>query len=264
MSNDVMVYNAEAEVEQAPRTALTTATEHPSALVAADPNNPAALLHEAVVRGASVEQLKELVGLHERIEERQARKAYFDAYARFQAKCPPIRKSSIAKFATNGGGEMRYTFAPLDEIARTVNPILTECGLSYTWDSKVESGIIKCVCIVRHVLGHHESAHIELPTESKASMSSQQKVGAALTFARRLSLTQALGITSADEDTDGRDDYSECISEEQVHELVALATEVKADMPKFLAYCGVESLDQIPAKKFAAAVKVLERKRKTS
>lgn len=261
MSNDLMV--SEFEVRE-PGTALTTPTDTPSALVAADPGSPTALLHEAVVRGASVEQLKELVGLHERIEERQARKAYFDAMAKFQAKCPPIKRSSVAKFNTRGGGEMSYTFAALDEIATTVNPILTECGLSYTWDSKVEGGTITCVCTVRHVFGHHEAATIQLPTDSASAMSSQQKVGAALTFARRLSLTQALGLTTTDDDIDGRDTSGGNITEEQVHELVKLSTEVKANMPAFLKYCGVASIDQIPASKFADAVALLERKRNKS
>lgn len=260
MSNEVMFLDDVAE--QAPvSTALTTPAAQPSAMVAADPSSPTALLHEAVVRGASVEQLKELVGLHERIEERQARKAYFDAMAKFQAKCPPIKKSSVAKFNTRGGGEMSYTFAALDEIANTVNPILTECGLSYTWDSKVEGGTITCVCTVRHVLGHHESATIQLPTDSASAMSSQQKVGAALTFARRLSLTQALGLTTTDDDTDGRDTSGGKITEEQVHQLVALANEVKADVPRFLRYCGVDAIDKIPANRYDDAVALLERKR---
>lgn len=156
---------------------------------------------------------------------------------------------------------MSYTFAALDEIATTVNPILTECGLSYTWDSKVEGGTITCVCTVRHVLGHHEAATIQLPTDSASAMSSQQKVGAALTFARRLSLTQALGLTTTDDDIDGRDTSGGTITEEQVHALVALATQVKADMPRFLKYCGVESLDKLPANRYEAAVAVLEKKR---
>ena len=256
MSQELMVYDA------APTTALTAPREERAGLLAPDANNPAALLHEAVVRGASVEQLKELVGLHERIEERQARKAYFDAMARFQAKCPPIKRSSVAKFNTRGGGEMSYTFAALDEMAMTVNPILTECGLSYTWDSTVTANTITCVCTVRHLLGHQESATIQLPTDSASAMSSQQKVGAALTFARRLSLTQALGLTTTDDDLDGRDTHGGNITEEQVHQLIALDTAVQADMPKFLKYCGVDALDKIPATKFADAVALLERKKK--
>lgn len=229
-----------------------------------DLSNPAVLLHEAVVRGASVEQLKELVGLHERIEERQARKAYFDAMAQFQKLCPSIKKTSTAKFATNNGGEMQYTFAALDQIARTVNPILTECGLSYTWDSKVETGVITCVCTVRHVLGHHESAQIELPTDSRAPISSQQKVGAALTFARRLSLTQALGLTSTDDDMDGRDVEVATITDDQADALLFLAEEVKVSQRRLLKWLGVQKLTDLPAKKYAAAMQELEKKRGTT
>lgn len=229
-----------------------------------DLSNPAALLHEAVVRGASVEQLKELVGLHERIEERQARKAYFDAMAQFQKLCPSVKKSSAAKFATRTGQEMSYTFAALDEIAKTVNPILTECGLSYTWDSKVEAGVIACVCTVRHVLGHQESASIQLPTDSASAMSSQQKVGAALTFARRLSLTQALGLTSTDDDMDGRDVEVATITDDQADALLFLAEEVKVSQRRLLKWLGVQKLTDLSAKKYAAALQELEKKRGTT
>lgn len=226
------------------------------------------LLALAVQQGTPVAELKELVALHERLSERQAQQDFADAMAVFQRECPPIKRTSTAQFATRGGGNMGYTFAALDEIAATVNPILTRHGLSYTWDSTVTGGTITCACIVRHRSGHSVRATITLPTESPSAMSSQQKVGSALTFARRLSLTQALGLTTTDDDTDGADAGArvDTITEEQVTTLVALAEEVGvtgARWDRFLAHLSVQAIEALPAARYADAVAALERKRAT-
>lgn len=219
------------------------------------------LLFMAVERGTPVAELKELVALHEQMSNRQAQQDFAAAMAAFQAECPSIKKSSVAKFETRGGGKMQYTFAALDEIAATVNPILAKHGLSYNWDATVNQGSLTCVCTVRHANGYSTASTITLPTASPSAMSDQQKVGSALTFARRLSLTSALGLTSTDEDHDGRDDNTSVITEDQADTLASLAEEVNVNMPRFLAYLGVDDLKNCPVAKYADAVRTLEKRR---
>lgn len=219
------------------------------------------LLRIAVEKGTPVAELKELVALHEHMEQRQAQRDYAAAMARFQKECPSIKKSSTAKFATRGGGEMSYTFAALDEIADTVNPILAKHGLSYTWDSSVQGGTITCVCTVRHENGHSTTSTISLPTESQSAMSSQQKVGSAFTFARRLSLTAALGLTTTDDDVDGRDvDDAAVITEAQAETISALVAEMNVNLGAFLTHMKVATIDDIPAKRYTYAVSALRKK----
>lgn len=52
------------------------------------------------------------------------------------------------------------------------------------------------------------------------------------------------------------------ITPEQAHEIKALAVSVGADVPKFLEYLRVTSIDAIPATSFGAAKAALEAKRK--
>lgn len=244
---------------------MTVATiDTPAALTRTDASAPITeLLRAAVMQGTPVEQLERLVDLHEKMDARQAQRDFAAAMAAFQMECPSIKRSSTANFSTRGGGAMSYTFAALDEIATTINPILAKHGLSYTWDATVDGGSLTCVCTVRHCNGFSTSSSIKLPTESPSAMSSQQKVGSALTFAKRLSLTSALGLTTTDEDTDGRDTDGDsgAINDKQIERLEALIVEVNANLPKFLKYLGVESLGEIPAAKYTAAVKDLEKKR---
>lgn len=229
------------------------------------------LLFMAVEKGTPVAELKELVSLHEHMSQRQAVQDFAAAMAAFQAECPSIKKSSTAKFETRGGGKMSYTFAALDEIARTVNPLLAKHGLSYTWDATVSGNTLTCTCTVRHCNGHSTTSTVTLPTDSASAMSSQQKIGSALTFARRLSLTSALGLTTTDEDLDGRDvppadakparDAAQYVTEEQADTINALIEDVGADRERFLKWLRVASLSDIPANKYATAVAKLEEKR---
>src|SRR5262245_17228554 len=199
-------------------TAVSVVNEAPRAVVVAEQGSMTALLHLAVEKGTPVAELKELVELHERMERRQAEKAFASAMTAFQRKCPQIKRSSEAEVTTKSGGKFKYTYAELDEIVRTVGAALAEEGLSYTWDTVADKSLLTCTCIVRHVEGHSVSTKFTLPTDaSSPGMNSQQAMGAALTYARRQSLVAALGLTMTDEDNDGATDYDETlISEDQI------------------------------------------------
>lgn len=246
---------------------MTAIQTLPTEATAVAPRNAAAsmaeLLYMAVEKGTPVAELKELVALHETMSQRQAQQDFAAAMARFQAECPSIKKSSKANFATRGGGAMSYTFAALDEIADTVNPILAKHGLSYTWDATVTGGALTCVCTVRHCNGFSTQSSITLPTDSASAMSSQQKVGSALTFARRLSLTSALGLTTTDDDTDGRDTggHAETITDDQATELADLLTETRTKADSFLKFFKIGQVADLPVTRYAEAQRMLHQRR---
>lgn len=219
-----------------------------------------AILNHAVERGMDPASLEKLVALYERVSDRNAAKEFAEAMAAFQAECPPIPKTSSAKITMKSGGQYSYKYAELDAIVGVIRPLLSKHGLSYTWDSAEDSGKITCTCMIRHVNGHSVSAKFQCPVDSAAAMSGAQKSAAALTYARRQSLIQALGLTTCDPDTDAG--ATARITDNQAANLEALMSEVGADRPRFLRYLGVESLADLPASEFTAAVSALEAKRK--
>lgn len=240
----------------------------PAALAPAATGDLSPLLALAVEKNLDVEKLERLVGLHERALERDARAQFFEAQAEFQRLCPPIRKVAAARTSPEGG-KVLYTFAPLDEIARTINPFLARFGLSYSWDSTVteddKGATLTCVCTVRHKAGHFITATFRCPVAGTNMMSGAQKAASALTYARRQSLVQALGLTTTDDDDDGRDTGASddaVVTEEQAANLGALIDDVGADKAKFLAFFKVASIAAIPASRFTEAVRMLEAKRK--
>jgi len=220
----------------------------------------AEVLRHAIDKDVSVETIERLVALQERITDKRNAQEFANALASFQAGCPVIARTSKAKITTRGGVTYSYTYADLDHIVRTIREPLRLHGLSFSWDSKTDEGNIHCQCLLRHVNGHKSSANFSCPTSSPSGMSDQQKVASALSFARRQSLVQVLGLTMTEPDTDANDPTT--ITAGQCADLEALSDEVGADVGKFLKYLGVEMLDDIRAVDYSAAVAALEKKRR--
>lgn len=205
-----------------------------------------------------IETIERLVALNERMEARNAAAEFNGALAEFQAACPSVQRTSSATVTTKSGGQFTYRYAELDEIARVLRPLLQRHGLSYTWDSEMDGARIKCTCTVRHVAGHAQTATFTCPTESDAKMSGPQAHAAALTYARRQSLVQVLGLTMTDQDTDGAS--QEKITATQAFDIEDLIRDADADRGKFLAYMQVDCVDNILARDLKKATTALQDK----
>lgn len=215
------------------------------------------MLQSAVEKGASPESLAKLVDLQERIMAKQAEMDFNQAMHSFQVECPPISKNKKA-----GSGSFTYNYATLDHIASTIAPILQKNGLSYSFESTLTENSVEAVCNIKHVGGHSSSAKFSAPIDRNAKMNDMQKAASALSYARRYALILALGITTGEIDDDGHSVVIQYITESQAADLQALAEEVGADVPKFLAYLKVDAIERIPAKSFKECVRLLESKRK--
>ena len=118
---------------------------------------PMQLIQNAVDKGLAIENLERLLTLQERYEKNQAEKAFNEAMQLFQGKKPVITK-------TKKGHNSNY--APLPKIQQLVDPILSECGLSYSWKQSGENGKIKITCILNNVLGHKIETSIEAGSDT--------------------------------------------------------------------------------------------------
>ena len=222
-----------------------------------------ALLLAVLERGDSidVEVIERIVALKERTDDRAATRSMYDAIARFQSTCPSIPKTKHVDYASRKGANVSYAYAPLEEIARVIREALFENGLGYTWDSETsERGVMAC-CTLRHRDGAKLSASFTAPVDSEARMSGPQRTAAALTYARRQSLVQVLGLTTADEDNDAQDGLTgETIDHDQRTALGLYIAEAGADLAGFLKWLGIESLDQLDAGRFDEALDALKEK----
>ncbi|MBN9601838.1 MAG: ERF family protein [Afipia felis] len=222
---------------------------------------PMDMLNKAVAQGANIDVLEKLMGLQERWEANQARKAFDEAMAAAKAEIPTIAKNREVDF-TSSKGRTNYRHEDLAEIARTVDPILSRHGLSYRF--RVTSNVnepVSVTCILSHRAGHSEETTLSAGRDDSGNKNSIQAVGSAITYLQRYTLKAALGLAAASDDDGGASDMPDYVSGDQLAKIIDLAEAVGADKEKFCRYLKVGSLAEIPAAKFDHAVKLLEAKR---
>jgi hypothetical protein len=225
---------------------------------------PMAMLAKAVEGGADINVLEKLMGLSERWESNQARKAFDNAMSAAKAEIPVIIKNRVVDFTGKTGLRTNYRHEDLAEIARTVTPILAKHGLSYRY--RTTSNLnepVTVTCIVSHRDGHFEENTLSAGRDESGNKNSIQAVGSTLTYLQRMTLKAALGLAASDDDDGAAADKATgfFISQDQLNQLVKLADEVNADKIKFCKYLRVDSLSQIKDKDFDHAMRLLEAKR---
>ena len=176
------------ETEEAAATDIVPAATNPLAIIEAMSQNPA----------CDVEKLKGLMDLAERWQARDAREAFVRAFADFQEKCPIIGKGRVAQ-----GDRMSFRYAGFSDIMQAIQPVLAACGLSVSFSSDLlTDGRLHIACTVSHGT-HSEVSEFTCPVPSQMRVNDTQKMGAALSYAKRYCLCAALNIVVADEDFDG-------------------------------------------------------------
>lgn len=219
---------------------------------------PMQMLQIAVEKGADLDQLQKLMDLEERWEKNEARKAYVKAMNAFKADPPTIFKNRRVEFKGT-----KYDHASLDHVVDRISEAMSQHGLSFRWDAEQQDSVVSVTCVITHEMGHSESVTLQAAPDTSGSKNSIQAIGSTVAYLQRYTVLAATGLATQDMDDDGvNGEHAPRITEEQIAHLQALAKEVNADIPKFLKYLKIESLDQLPASWYDTAVKALEAKRK--
>jgi hypothetical protein len=215
------------------------------------PVTPMDMLARAVETGAGLDMVEKLMGLQERWEANQARKAFDEAISAAKAKIPPIERRAT------GHNSKRY--ANFAAIAKVVDPILSEFGLSYRFRT-AQADRISVTCILSHKAGHSEETTLSGPADKSGNKNDIQAIGSTLSYLQRYSLVQMLGLAAADDD-DGKaaekDDAPPApgsISEAQADNLRDLLEAKGASVGAFLNWAKHKRLCDIPAEQYDACV----------
>ena len=218
------------------------------------PTNPMTLLQQAVQSGMDPEQLKTLVELQERWEARESEKAFAKAMHEAQQDMPVVVKDGV-----NTHSKARY--ALLQTVQKECKPIYDRHGfaLSFGEDDCPLDRHKRTICDVTHSAGYCRRYHIDLPVDSSGSMNAVQGNISTTSYAQRRLLCMIFNVTIAGEDDDGM--IGSCITAEELAVLESLIKETSTDLPTFLQWKGVDSLEQFPRGKFKEAKALLEKKR---
>lgn len=151
-------------------------------------------------------KLQALIDLQERMEAREARRAFIAALAQFKADCPSIiSKDAVVDFA-GAKGRTYYRHASIGNVVATVTPHLSRYGLSLTWAPVQADGIkggLKMRTTLTHVLGHSESVELEAPRDESGNKNAIQSVGSTGTYLQRYGALMLLGLATSEHDDDG-------------------------------------------------------------
>ncbi len=155
---------------------------------------PNEMITMAIEKGANLDQIEKLLVLHERFEANEARKAYHKAMAEFKEH-PPV----ITKDKDNKQYGSKYT--SLNNLVNTVNPALSKCGLSASWDIE-QNGIIKVVCKITHCLGHSEHASMTAEADTSGAKNKIQQIKSTITYLKGVTFESICGLASSDANLD--------------------------------------------------------------
>lgn len=160
-------------------------------------------IQQAIEKNMPVEAMEKLLSMRDTLKKEWARERFFESLSQFQAECPEIVKDKVV--VGKDGKTIRYRYASLDTIVRTVKPLLQKYGFSYTFSTLFDPTAIVVTCLASHKDGWQEQASFRAVIEKDAYMSEIQKWGSAMTYAKRYAFCSVFGIISADEDTDAAD-----------------------------------------------------------
>jgi hypothetical protein len=203
------------------------------------------------------DEIGQMMTLHERWEATQAKKTYFAAISDFQSRCPIIEKADKA---------YDKLYARMDRIWRTIRPIMSDLGLSVTWQMvEYRDGM----CHVEGELAQREGHSVRLirdvpvPELIKGQNKTQQ-AGSAETYAKRYALCAALGIVTGEDDDGGKPPRPECLSADDIREIESLLNRLpfggKDALQGILEWASVTKLEDVPATWHKEAIRILKRK----
>lgn len=214
---------------------------------------PMQMAYQLIAKGTDLESVKEMLAVGREIERDQARRAFDSAIAAAKARITPVIKN-------RDGHTGKY--ADFAAIAKAVDPIISEVGLSYRFRTQ-QADRITVTCVLSHKDGHSEETSLAGPADTSGAKNAIQAIGSTLTYLQRYTLVQALGLAAAEDDNGTAAGAAGlAINEQQRADLDKLIEATGSDPDKFLAYFKIEYLANLPSSRFAEAKRLLEQKRK--
>jgi hypothetical protein len=181
---------------------LEPATDRESTALAVTAPAVSAFERMASDPNVSVDKLERLIAMQERINAFTARAEFDAAFSEMQAELPVIDEKGRIEVK----GQLRSTYAKLEDIHDVVKPIMHKFGFAMRhrteWPAD-KPGIIRIVGILTHKLGHREETSFEAPMDRSEYRTDIQSQGSTVSYGRRYTTMDALNISTRGMDRDG-------------------------------------------------------------
>lgn len=215
------------------------------------------MIQAALDKGVTPENVvvvEKMLELYERLDAKNAEKAFNAAFVALQAELPIIVASTVIP---NRGKYERF-----EDVMKVVGPLLVKHGFTVSFSMDFREGRVLEICQLRHTGGYSQSNSFAVRT-GKADTETQADCKAATT-AKRNALLNCLNIVirqDALQDEDGDASLEGgFIQPDQVLYIEELLKETKADRPAFLKFAGADSVAEIGSAKYNRLVAALHKK----
>lgn len=215
---------------------------------------------QAVIKGGVTTEnagaLEKLVDLYERMEARNAEKAFNRAFVQLQNEMPVIVAKTVIP---NRGKYERY-----EDVFNVVAPLLVKHGFTVDFTQSYDQTRIIETCHLRHVEGFSKSNSFAVRV-GKADTETQADCKAATT-AKRNALLNALNIVirqdclNSEDDAAMEGDPNAKVTPAQADELERRVQETNSIVPAFLKVAGATTFKDIPANRYDELDAMLRRK----
>jgi hypothetical protein len=188
------------------------------------------------------------------------------ALSRFQGEVRDAEKDSKA---------YNYKYAKLDQLFDIVRPILCKHGLSFIQPAQISSGQeLEVETWILHESGQYISSSLKVPTDFESKNANDlQKIGMAISYAKRYAIMGMLGLCQKDEDNDGasgitnkpefqrRESQGESpkITKQQEIDLIALITEKGRSQERLCNHYKVNNIADLTVAEFNSAIAMLNK-----
>lgn len=161
--------------------------------------SPHGLISQALAQNVPIETLERLMDLQVKWQANQARMMFLEALNKFQSIVPALTKKKKVAF-----NQTKYSYTPLSDIVSGIKSSMQQTGLSHRWELEEKEDNIICTCIISHIGGHSERTTMSAKKDSSGNKNEIQSRGSTVSYLQRYTLIGSLGISTADEDNDGK------------------------------------------------------------
>lgn len=210
-----------------------------------------------------VEKLEKLLEMQLKIRAIEAEAEFNAAMSRVQSKLPKVGRD-------RKNDQTNSMYSTLEAIAEAIKPVYTAEGFSTSFSEgksdKAEH--VRVLGELRHRDGYKRSDYfVDIAIDKTGIKGNDNKTlthaeGSSFTYGRRYLTCLMFDVaTGLDNDGNGGKQKGEPITEKQAADLNALIEEVKADKAKFLKWCQVDRIEDIPAKWYVTCCNQLRGKK---
>lgn len=203
-----------------PQQAHLPAVQQGGAVVGPGSDSTVQLLATAVQRGASIEELRELMQLRREIGEDQERERKRDAELTFRRDFAAFRGENViipkSKFVERGRAGS-FSQAEFEGVCRLLSPALSKHGFGFRhgmrfglrpWPTPEapdnQIGWVWVTCYLEHRDGHAETLELEGPPDEQSANTPVQNMQSTASFLKRQSLLAITGTATGGEDDENQ------------------------------------------------------------